>query len=362
MEHRGYKLRPPGFFGWYLGIVLILFIPVRLDGQTNGKISLIPVNPNGSRPTPNLVRPIQYGGHGGAPDKDWSFNLATSYEFLNDRSRVGGLSLDTDSAVIDFTVARNSVPYTSFDFTYMYSHGSGSSPSGMTESGNQNVGSLRILQPLDWLWHDDRHVWLPVTLSHKPFNFQSAIILEGDYGSSFSSFHSPQLASLHASAYPFLGNALYDFQFAWFPSRADDLDYPNFLFEYTSGVQLATTRLHVSSQNSSTNSSGRQITYRNICSVTYSFPQRLGFLVAAEWDAPLDSEPLRGSQPYYANTAIFTAGLVYNFYPTKFSKAPHMLPSLSEPNPWSLSLLYSYTAFDPLTESNQLVFQASFSF
>jgi hypothetical protein len=125
-------------------------------------------------------------------------------------------------------------------------------------------------------------------------------------------------------------------------------------------VQFSSVRLGSTEGTSGT--TGWQVTYQNSASLTLSLVSRCGFLVAAEWDAPVYSDPLRGSAAYRANTATFTAGFVYNYYAGKYTS------EFSKPNNpwamdrWGLSLLYSYTAFDPFTETNQLQLKISYSF
>jgi hypothetical protein len=172
-----------------------------------------------------------------------------------------------------------------------------------------------------------------------------------------------------------------DYQFACFSNRqnksntlstdtngscddrfADDYrdDYATFFFELSSGIQL--NKIWLDSSDHRLTSSGRQLTYQNIASLDISFYKRFGVFVSAEWDAPLDSEPLHDSQPYYANIAIFTGGLTYNYYPGRLAKTNGVVDRLRNSDRWSVSILYSYTAFDPFTESNQLQVRVSYAF
>src|SRR5260370_14731855 len=363
--------RNVGYVAIYSVITLVLTMPLRCEAQTDCTVSHNPVNPIGLGPVVNYPRIINHGGDTGEGNTAIPlilpfFDLSAAYQFLDDRSRTGGVSLDSESAVADLTITDGVWPFTNLDISYGYSYASGSSPNGTSETANQHVGSLRILQPFDWLWNNERRHWLPVTqkIQLSPLNFQNAIILEANYGAAFSSFNVPHSPSLHGSAYPFVGNALYDLQLAWFPGDPclEDAHYPNLLFEFASGGEFTTVRLDSSSGASATTSSSRQITYRNILSVTYSFCCHWGVLLSAEWDAPLYSDPLRGSRPYYANTGIFTARIVYNLYSERRISGSSLINNLLDRNRWSLSLLYSYTAFDPLDEINQFQIQASFAF
>jgi hypothetical protein len=137
--------------------------------------------------------------------------------------------------------------------------------------------------------------------------------------------------------------------------------YPNLIFEASTGIQVATTHLGTSGEVPSETSTGRQLTYQTIASVTYSFPCAFGLLAAVEWDAPLNSVAFRGSSSFYANTAVFTGGLVYNIFAgrLKSSSSANGHPDASS---WSASLLYSYTAFDPLYQTNQVQVQFSYTF
>lgn len=378
-----------------LSLALTILHPLDARAQAKGTISQNPVNPLGV-PNPNyripvrniIVSPVNVPRANAqaknvqapptptptptpcpaevAPSEppkwtDWTFTLSESYQFLNDRSRTGGLSLNSDSAITDVAAVLNRWPWTYLDLSYMYSYLSGTSPSRISQTGSQNVGSFTLLQP----WYPFRQK-KPAPFTTDTCNDQFAIILSADYGDSWTSTTIPQSASIRGRARAFLGNALLDWQHAWFPNRgrfpnrANCATYPGWLFDLTSGVQFDTIRLRSSNSFSSETSFGDQATYRNIGSVTYLFPCKLGILVAAEWDAPLHSEPLRGSEPFYANTAVFTGGLVYNIFASRIPPDPHGPTDLL--SPWSASLLYSYTAFNPFSETNQLQIQISYSF
>jgi hypothetical protein len=373
---------------FYVNFAVLLLLPSTLFGQSKGTISPNPVNPLGlpiliahyPRPVHWSVSPIgtvaralgisgnkapvELDNNGQTePTPDWILSLSVSYQFLDVRSRVGAISLDSDSGILDLTVAKNKWPYTCLDLSYIYSHGSGSSPTGATQTANQNVGSLFVYQPL-WPWDQGKHD----DLSKIPQTNEFALILTSDYGRSMATTDAIGFPSIRSSAYTYVGSALLDYQGGWFPKRKkdksegktiqsdgqnDDNDYPCVLVEANTGILFDTTRLDASA----TSTSARQLTYRTSGSVIYSFCNRLGVLVAAEWDAPLDSVPLRGSRPYYANIGVFSAGFTYNAYQRKLNQN-----SKGAGSPWSVSLLYSYTAFDPLTETNQLQVQVSCRF
>ena len=288
----------------------------------------------------------------------WEFSLTTLYEFSSERSKVGGVSLDRNSGTIDLSGRRNVCPYTSIDISYTYSHATGSSTSGANEIVNQHVGFIRTLQPLNEMWNHD---WEPADLHNDRSNHQLSIILGAAYGGSPSSLSVPNAAFVHTTGHSLFGEALLDYQFAWFPDRPDRSahDYPSLLAEIGAGAQFETDRVDVSSASTRT-SSARQFDYVGIGSLTYSFSCRFGFQVGIEWDAPLVSDSLSGGRPDHASTVTFTGGLVYNIYPRTLleDKARH----LSDLSRWSVSLLYSYTAFDPLTETNRLLLQISCAF
>jgi hypothetical protein len=333
-----------------------LSTPAPINAQSGGKATQNSTTPIGLPPVINIAKPIQWGGHGvgnGILD-NLLFNLSAWYDFLNERSRVNGISSNSESAAIDLTITVPATHYTTFDISYLYSNVSGSSPSGQSETANQHLGSLGILQPLDWIW--DTQWTPPAYWPSSAINCQSAAILSAGYGYSFTSLETPHTAPVRGSAYPFLGNVLYDFQLAWFRENPDI--YPNLLFEYASGLEFSDLRIP-SSQLAATTSPSSQGTYRNLCSLTYSFRCRWGILASVEWDAPL----WRGGQASNANTAIFTGGLVYNLYANQKAGLPNgLFESLKDSDRWSLRLLYSYKAFDPLLEANQLQVQVSFAF
>jgi len=402
---RRYRLQLTGLAGLSVSIVLIAFLPTRLHAQSmsmGAKNPTTPTNPTKFPVGPNLVHnpggwsfnPSPYRtGISTTSEKNplaeatenectwpwwcmWSFDLSTLYEFSNQRSRVSGFSLDSNSAGIDLAATSVSCPYTSFNFEYIYSHGTGSTPGRANETVNQHLGLVSILQPLNPLWCSS---WKPADLSACRLNQQLAIIAETAYGAALSSLTLPTSPVQHDTEHPFIQDCLLDYQLAWFPHRLNSCDcytasedhdsvtrrYPNLLFELTSGVQFSTVRLDSSSSGFSATSSGRQLDYLNGVSLTCSLPcqlglpPRLGLVMAAEWDAPLSSDPVRGSKPDHANTAIFTTGLVYNLYPSTDDDAPKKNVLQRH---LSFSLLYSYTAFDPLTETNTLQVQVSYSF
>jgi len=121
-----------------------------------------PANPLNLGANPNYTKPVRNSIGLGAvgllqaepPDSflrrfldNWTLTLSASYDFLNDRSRVGGLSVDSDSALIDLTGNYKRSPWTWFDLSYIYSHAHGTAPGGASQTGYQNAGGLRILQP-----------------------------------------------------------------------------------------------------------------------------------------------------------------------------------------------------------------------
>lgn len=373
----------PKLISIYSSIAIVLFLTDDLHAQTKSIAPQNPVNPLvvspiGFRANPNYAKPVKYGMPFDLPvvaslplSEQWSFALSGSYQFLDQRSRVGAVSLDSESAVIDLAVAYNCRPYMVFDLAYAYSHANGSSPEGVSDIVNQNVGSVHVLQPLEPFFPQCKE-WRPAALSTERLNNQFAIILGADYGASASSIDTPHLPSVHNSANTLLASALFDYQLAYFPCRPNikqassngtndcseqrcSFDYPDdyasLFLEFSSGIQFNT--LWLESSDRLLTSSGKQLTYQNIATLNYSFFKRFGFLVAAEWDSPLDSQPLHQSQRYYANTVTFTGGLTYNYYPGfGIGRSDH----------WSVSLLYSYTAFDPFTESNQLQVRVSYAF
>jgi hypothetical protein len=353
----------------------MLWAVAHSSAQTHEAPAQNPSDPFGLGPVIDISKPIRYGGSGGG---SWSLDVSGTYVFLNDRSRVGGISSDTDSAVIDFTPALTVCPYTSFNVGYLYAGSTGSSPIGISQRVNESSMSLRILQPIAPLLQD--RSWQPVTLDHSlpPIHFQSAFSLSGDYGWLLSSLDAPHGRSIHGSVDPFSSNALFDFQFAYIVNHPANYIYPNLLIEGTTGFQFATLRFGPASRASTITSLNHEVVYRHIWSVTYSpFPlsyipipaclYHLGFLASVELDNPIAVEPSRGSRPFYATTAVFTGGLVYNFYSTphfrtgKFDLG-NIIAGFGDLDAWTISLSYSYKAFDPLTETNLLQVQISHAF
>jgi hypothetical protein len=382
----------PTFRGFCFVILLTLSTAAYSNAQVVEPAISKPSNSTAFGPMADFSKPIHYGGgvkeegYAVQPLPSWWFGISPTYLFLSDRSRVGGISANTNAALLDFTAAENKEPFASFDVTYSHAVTKGSSPNGTSQYANEDSLALSILQPLDRLWDPD---WTPVNLnfgdSRDPKNpkkpsaptkthCQTAIILTGEYGKEFSSLGAPQTVSKHGYADPFVGNALLDFQFAYFKDGDKRLIYPNFLLEFTTGLQFSTLRFGDSAETSAVTSISEEAVYRDILSVTYSpfswnsnpfgsFPSRspwklLGFTASFELDNPLAVEPARGSRSFYATTAIFSGGLVYNFYPKQHSSGD----IFKDIDAWSLSLLYSYKAFDPLTEANQLQVQISFAF
>jgi hypothetical protein len=313
--NRGHRLRR------LLGLVVAVFLSGSLYAQVTSEGSRDPVNPSDLRPVFDYPRPWHpgappTGGRFAATNFEFppiSYTPSISYQFSNQRSRVGGVSLDSNSAVTDFTVALNNFPYTSIDFSYMFSYASGSSPANESERIYQNLASFSVLQPLDRIWDT---TWKPAALAtptdNKPLNNQFSVLFGASYGHFLSFVHTPNLPTVHGFAHPFLGNALFDYQFAWFIGHplfdsitcVSRYDCPNIFLECSSGIQLSTLRFGASRHPFSITSSETQLTYQNICSFTYSFYHRLGLLVAAEWDAPVDSVPIHGSKPDYANVLV----------------------------------------------------------
>ena len=287
----------------------------------------------------------------------WSFSLSTLYDFSSQRSRVGDVPLESNSAGIDLTVTALSPPFTIFDFIYAYSHGTGSAAGGAEQTINQYLGEVRILQPIYW------DHWMPAYKSGKAFNEQLAVIMDSAYGGAVGSLSVPNLLSQHDSQHLFIQDSLLDGQIAIFPTRNctghNEDNYPNSIFELSSGVRLSRFWVDPSRGNSGMTSRSRQLDYVNIASLTHSFTCGWGFLVAVEWDAPIDSGTAHNTKPYYANTATFSGGLVYNLYPERHGEKWDCAEFWKR---WSLSLLYSYTAFDPLTETNALQLQVFYSF
>jgi hypothetical protein len=382
-----FSWRQAALAGFYLGIAATLLMPARLSAQAKLKVTQNPINPvnplglptgpitNYTRPVRNVISPREgrylVGEVGGknpamptptpcpspSPLHDWTFTLSESYQYLNDRSRTGGISSTSDSAITDVTAVLNKPPWTCLDFSYLYSHASGSAPAGVNQIGNQNVGSFSLLQPF-YPFRQRK----PAPLTTDSVNDQFAIIVTADYGESFTTTTIPLSPSIRSSTKAFVGNALFDWQRAWFPGRKCYATYPGWLFEISSGIQFDDIRLRSATNGSSFTSFGQQLTYRNVGSATYSFSCGFGLLAAAEWDAPLHNNPLSGSQAFYANTAVFTGGLVYNIYANRIPQGQFNRKLSDQLSHWSASLLYSYTAFNPLVETNQLQVQLSYSF
>jgi hypothetical protein len=375
MANLGFNWQKKCYLALYLSVAITLLLPAALNAKQKNTTPINPTNPLNLGPIANYTRPVRniisipHPTEGkevkaystASPPSDWTFTLLGGYQFSNDRSRVGEVSLNGYSGIIDFAASNNCSPWTSIDISYMYTHFSGTSPDGTDQTGSQNVGSLRVLQPIP-LWEG----WAPAYQSKKSCNHQVAVMLSANYGDAFFKTNLPQSSSIRSSSRTFLGNALLDYQFTWFKDRKPDDKsqdagrkktdfYPSLLIEASTGIQFSTTRLHSGGEIPSTTSSGQQLTYQGIGCVTYSFSCGFGLLAAAEWDAPLNSDPLAGSQPFYANTAVFTGGLVYNIYAYRNKDEKNL-------SPWSASLLYSYTAFNPLVETNQVQLQFSYSF
>jgi hypothetical protein len=393
--------RKIGFVGLSSALALGIYLSGGLYAQATGTGSKSPPKATNPRPPPILPN-FKLGGHDGQapppavggmkrnefvkpPAKRWwenlDWTLSTLYQFSSQRSRIGDGTFDSNSAIIDLSVRYNARPYTSADVSYSYSHVSGSVPTGPNVTTDQYAGFLRVLQPLNPAWCPN---WKPADLeTEKKLNHQLAILAGVGYGGSPGSLTLPNSPVVYNTSHTVFGDALLDYQFAWFPCRPAEAPdprrlYPSLLFELSSGVQGATVCANSSSAGVTTTSSARQVDYLNIASLTYSFPCRFGFQVAIAWDSPLDSQPLRGAKPDRANTATFSGGLVYNTYPSKPGKPKSGEKSidascnrdktvtwwdcLRDSNRWSGSVLYSYTAFDPLTETNTLQVQISYSF
>jgi hypothetical protein len=293
----------------------------------------------------------------------WSFDFATLYDFSNQRSTVGNASLNLNYVGIDLTASACAPPYTSFDFIYAYSHGTGSSAGGTSQVVNQYSGAMSILQPLNYFF---RSSWKPADLSCKVDNQQWAIIMESLYGGAPGSTSTPNFPIQHFTQETLVQDALLDYQRAVFPERKDyqksarEYSYPNWTLDLSTGIQF--TRLHLDSSGGG--SSGKQLDYLNSVNLSYSFKCMWGFLVGVEWDAPFYSEPVHNAKPYHANTAVFTGGIVYNLYPNVPSnedKSGSCKKGFCDPRRWSLSLLYSYTAFDPSTQTNTVELRISYA-
>jgi hypothetical protein len=364
MVNRPFSLQRTFVAAFYLSAATLFLAPLNLKAQSKGTISQNPVNPLGLAISPNYTKPVRNaisagvgGGREGETEsvQTWTFTLSAAYGFLDERSKTGGISLDSQSGILDLTTSLNKFPWTCVDISYIYSHGSGSSPGGVSETLNQGVGSLRILQPLSFFGQ-----CLPASRSDHSINDQLAVIIGADYAGSRSTVNLVPSAQSHSLARTFVGTFLLDYQRAWFPNRTEHETYPGWLFELSSGIQFNTIRLRSGDSETSDTSSSRQLTYQNIGCVTYSFSCGFGLLAAAEWDAPIYSDPLRGSKRFYSNTAVFTGGFVYNIY--AYKDPDQRSRSWRDRSRWSASLLYSYVAFNPLEEDNQLIAQISYSF
>lgn len=383
MATRAFNCQHASLVALCVSLAISALLPSRVYAQAKGTKTSNPVVPMGLGPAVNVPRPVRWGIPPSGtrateqrtkekeviqsleiePTREWSFSLSPTYQFLDERSRVRGISSDTNSVTVDFNITHESFPYTSFDLSYSYFNLSGSSPTGLTETAHQNLGSVYVLQPLEPFFPCGRN-WRPAYLSNEMLNNQVAVILGANYGVFRGSLNGPQSFSIHNSGREFLGNAFLDYQRAYFPDRRSwktnppstevPDDYATFFFDFSSGVRV--DALGVDSSGSPASAS-RQVTYQNIATLNYSCCHRFGVLVAVEWDAPIDSSPLRQSRAYYANTAIFTAGLTYNYYPGRRSS-----PTWVVQDHLSVSLLYSYLAFDPFTEGNQLQLRFSYAF
>src|SRR5260221_11752519 len=172
------NLPKTGLISLFSSVVFILLLPQGLHAQTKGKTPKGPVSPTNTVPVRivNYPQPNRYGIRAGnivtsfLQDllNEWPSILSASYQFSNQRSRVGGTSLDSQSAIADFAELENAAYFTSVDIAYAYSYASGSSPTGMSETIDQHVGSLRLLQPLEPIYDkltnaDPNHSWKPAT-------------------------------------------------------------------------------------------------------------------------------------------------------------------------------------------------------
>jgi hypothetical protein len=216
---RAHRIRP------VLALVLSVFLSCSLHAQVSIAGSKNPPNPSDLRPVFDFPRPwhpaaageFATSSVGGAPPAPppISYTPSISYQFSNQRSRVGGMSLDSNSAILDFTVAPNYPPFTSIDFSYMFSYARGSSPAPANQGERmyQNVASINVVQPLDRIWDTD---WKPAALRFEDLNNQFSVVFGASYGHMLSSFFTPNLPTVHGFTHPFVGNALFDYQFAWF--------------------------------------------------------------------------------------------------------------------------------------------------
>lgn len=360
----------------FWGVSLTVLVPTCLYAQTrgvgtgnNGMIN--PVTQGPSNPA-NLIpfrvvdypEPTRYGVK--LPDFKWlrdiTWLVSPIYVFSNQRSRIGGISLNDETVALDVSASLNRTPYTSLDVLYGYTSATGESPNGTIQATSQHAVSASILQPLDLLFPWEKG-WEPIvgifqrTESHCASQFA---IIEGiAYGRSFTSTDFERSGVVHGSSDVFGGTSLLDFQYAWRKNVAPDETYADLFIEASSGLQA--NRFDVNSFGGPP-TSGRQIDYQTRVTLNRSIWRRVGIFLGVEWDAPIDSGPVRGTRTNYANTATFTTGLTYNYNPgLRYAKYSDHLSPLDW-NRWSVSLLYSYTAFDPVSETNQLQVQLSFSF
>jgi hypothetical protein len=313
---------------------------------------------------PSRIQPISHGAPSPESEtaqlqqfltelNDSTRTLEATYQFSNVRSRNGGVSLNINSVGTDFEAGTNIPPFFTLDFAYTYSHAYGVSPLGIRQRINEHAISFTLLQPVNRLFDP---WWRPAEGSDNISNNQLAVLFNANYVYSSTSLQIPHSGSAHADTNAFLGRGLLDYQYTLFPGRFKGSDsdherpYRNYAFLYvdlSSGLRFLT-----SSSNSSVAeiaSSGNQVIYENTGLVNVSVYERIGLLLAVECDAGLSAFP-HGSQ---GTTATFSGGITYNFNPGEIDSCLHS---------WHFGLIYSYTAFDPLTETNQLQVQASFSF
>jgi hypothetical protein len=370
-------------------LLLVALLPNKLGAQAMGNTSNKMSNPT-NQPVlpfaPNFVR--NHDGYAVAPAgtaqkgfskevtppcestslwfSQWSATFTTLYDFSSQKSIVGAGSLNTQFVGIDLTLATDVYPYTSFDFVYLYSHGTGSFPGQTSELVNQHLGEIRILQPLNPFWCSS---WRPADQSADVRNQQLAIVMQSAYGGAFGSISSPNMPQ-HINEQPLSQLALLDCELAVFPLRANcrakdvrqQYSYPNWVLDLSSGIQFTRLGSDTSGAGFSSTSSGKQLDYVNIVSLTASFGCGWGFLVGVEWDAPLYSVPVHGTRPNHASTATFAGGVVYNVYPsTQNTEHNNCIQKILDPKRWSLSVIYSYTAFDPLIQTNTLEVRISYS-
>ena len=141
-----------------LSLLSLFLDPFEGNAKTKSTVPQNPANPTrlpvGS--IPNYVKPVRNGINQASalgagfripqcppymePLNNWTFTLSGSYQFTSDRSRIGGVSLNSQAAIVDLTANYNHWPWTGIDSAYIYSHATGTSPDGTNETGNQNVG------------------------------------------------------------------------------------------------------------------------------------------------------------------------------------------------------------------------------